>query len=304
MTDRARNRHHVPVADAGRRPDASRAGFGLIEAIVALAIAGLVLAAITEIAGRTLRSWNAGLDTTAAVERSDIALGRIATDLTELLPISLATSDDPNVLFAGDERGMAFTAVTPVGRTGEAIAVVEIGVESAADGAVLTRRLRRGRDAGLRDGDRVVLLSGPVDLGFSYRDQAGRRVARWARHGEVPRGVVVTLRGSRAGGGLPVEVMLPIPVAISVSCLADTTAKAPPEKPPTAEAGTTKPPARPDPSTGIAMEETDPSPFTTRPGLRRRRCATGPMSGGWPGHRDDESRPGDGTGVHTPETGQ
>lgn len=196
-----------------------RAGFGLIEAIVALAIAGLVLAAVTELAGRTLRSWNGGFATVAAVERTDIAIGRLGADLASLLPISLITADDPAILFAGDEKAMSFMALTPFDRTGDGIAVVEIAIETAGDGVALVRRLRRGRDAGLRDGDRVVLSSGRYDLAFAYRDRAGRRVERWTRPGEVPHGVIVTLKGDRASGGLPAEVLLPIPVDVAISCL-------------------------------------------------------------------------------------
>jgi general secretion pathway protein J len=255
--------------------DPRRAGFGLLEAILALAIAGLVLAAVTEIAGRALRSWNGGFATVAAVERTDLALDRIAADLSALLPVSLATAGDPDILFAGDERGMAFTAVTPFDRGNEGIAVVEIGVEGTSGGAVLTRRLRRGRDAALRSGDRVVLLSGALDLGFSYRDQAGLRVNRWTRPGEVPRGVIVTLKGPRGGGGLPVEVMLPIPVAISVSCLADTAAREPTEAAQRQEAsGAGRPPPH-DPSTGQpSIETAEPTP-QAEPSHGPRRCATG-----------------------------
>lgn len=253
-----------------------RAGFGLLEAILALAIAGLVLAVVTEIAGRTLRSWNAGFATMAAVERTDIALGRIAADLAALLPVRLITADDPAILFTGDGQAMAFTAVTPVDRDHEAIAVVEIGVEAVGSGAVLTRRLRRDRDAALRDGDRVVLLSGPLDLAFAYRDQAGRRVETWARPGEVPRGVIVTLKGPPAGGGLPVEVMLPIPVAIAVSCLVEVPA-AMPQGDPNRSLGR---------RVGGAGEAVAPgAPTGVRAGARerrddrRRRCATGPGAG-------------------------
>lgn len=259
-------------ARTGRGHD-GRAGFGLIEAIVALAIAGMVLAAVTELAGRALRSWNRGFDTVAAIERTDVALGRIAADLTALLPVHLATSNDPAVLFAGDERGMAFTAVTPFDARSEGIAVVEIAVEATRDGAVLVRRLRRGRDAGLRDGDRVVLLSGRLGLAFAYRDQTGRRVAQWTRPGEVPQGVIVTLRGDRGGGGLPVEVFLPIPVAISVSCLV----QVPDEV--SAEGGgpaPTKAAAEDSAATGApgvdVRSEADRAPDEDR----RRRCATGP----------------------------
>lgn len=226
MNGAPRRPRHDGRARRHPRVDA-RAGFGLIEAIVALAIAGLVLAVVTEIAGRTLRSWNRGFTTMAAVERTDTALGRIAADLAALLPLHPANTEDRAVLFVGDEHGMAFTALTPIDRNRDAIATVEIGVESGRDGAVLTRRLRLGRDAELRDGDRVVLLSGKLDLAFAYRDQKGERLARWTKVGEVPRGVIVSLTGPREGGGLPVEVMLPIAVAVPVSCLIEVPSEAP-----------------------------------------------------------------------------
>lgn len=271
-------RRTAPPAQGG----GGRAGFGLIEAIVALAIAGVVLAAVTEIAGRTLRSWNRGFSTVAAIERTDVALGRLAADLTSLLPIRLATADDAAVLFAGDEHGMSFTAFTPLDRAEEGIAVIEIAVEKGADGAVLARRLRRGRDVGLRDGDRVVLLSGRLDLAFSYRDRAGQRVDRWARPGEVPRGVVVTLKGGREGGGLPVEVMLPIPVSVAVSCLvtapSDAREEASPEEQsnPGPRRRATPPPAG----------EGDPPRTSEGRGDRARRCAGAPGAAS-----DDPVRP-------------
>lgn len=230
------------------RPPRSDAGFGLLEAILALAIAGLVLAAVTEVAGRTLRSWNAGLGTVAAIERTDLGLARLAADLSALVPMHLATVDDDAVLFIGDERGMSFTALTPTDRTGDGLAVIEIGIEPNGGAAALVRRSRRGRDAEPRDGDRVVLLSGRVDLAFAYRDRTGERHGRWTRLGEVPSGVIVTLVGGRGGGGLPVEVLLPIRAAIPISCLVGATTPASTAKP----AG----PASGDP--------------------RARRCATGP----------------------------
>ena len=224
------------------------AGFGLLEAILALAIAGLVLAAITEIAGRTLRSRNAGLGTVAAIERTDLGLARLTADLAALVPMRLATAEDEAVLFTGDERGMSFTALTPIDRTADGLAVIEVGIETSGGTPALVRRLRRGRDAGVRDGDRVVLVSDRVELAFSYRDRTGQRHTRWARPGEVPSGVIVTLVGTRRGGGLPVEVILPIPTAIPISCLVGA----------------------------------DPAATTTKPAgsassdARARRCATGP----------------------------
>ena len=259
---------------------AARAGFGLVEAIVALAIAGLVLAAVTEIAGRTLRSWSSGFTAMAAVERTDIALGRISADLAALLPVRLATAVDPATLFVGDERGMAFTALTPVDREHEAIAVVEIGIEKLGDGAALTRRTRRGRDAALREGDRVVLLSGPLDLGFAYRDRTGARLATWTRPGEVPVGVVVTLKGPREGGGLPVEVMLPIPVTVSVACLIEVPATAAPARSPG------EPPAK---ATAEDPQAENGQPPAAAPEDRRRRCAVGP--GGSTGETSPPRRP-------------
>jgi len=280
-----------PTRDGTTRPTSAEAGFGLIEAILALAIAGMVLAAVTEIAGRTLTSWDRGLASVAAVERTDVAIGRIGADLATLLPVSLPTADDPSVLFAGDERGLAFTAVTPLDRTNDGIAIVEIGVEGSGDGAVLVRRLRRGRDVPLRDGDRVVLLSGALDFGFSYRDQSGQRSARWAKPGEVPRGVIVTLKSERGGGGLPVEVMLPIPVAVSVSCLVQATA-APDQKPPEGE------PAARQPNLAGTAPNGAPDVWgpAGKPVDRSRRCATGPSGG--------EAQPSSGAPTAPPTGGQ
>lgn len=250
----------------------SRAGFGLIEAIVALAVAGLVLAAVTELAGRTLRGWNRGFSTVAAIERTDIALGRLGRDLAGLVPMRLATADDPAILFAGDERAMAFTAHTPLDRTDDGLAIVEYAVEATGGTTALVRRLRRGREVGLRDGDRIVLLAGRLDLAFAYRDQSGQRVSRWAKQGEVPRGVVVTLVGTREGGGLPVEVMLPIPVAISVSCLLpDASADPNEEAPPPGEPPTVRRGAGP----GAPPEDPAAAPPAAA-GARAKRCATGP----------------------------
>ena len=266
-----------------RRSD-RRAGFGLIEAIVALAIAGLVLAAVTEIAGRTLRSWNAGFATVAAIERSDLAIDRLGADLAGLLPVHLETADDPAILFAGDERGMAFTSYGPLDRREDGIAIVEIGIEGDRDGAVLVRRLRRGRDVPLRDGDRVVLISGRLDIAFAYRDQAGQRFTRWSKPGEVPRGVIVTLSGTRAGGGLPVEVMLPIPVAIAVSCLVDVGSRVDgEEKPPEGEGR----PPRPKRPNNFGEELGDPAEAGARD--RARRCAIGPGAGS--GGPKEQARP-------------
>lgn len=262
----------------GRSRSTARSGFGLIEAIVALAIAGLVLAAVTELAGRTLRSWDRGFATVAAVERTDIGLGRLATDLTNLLPVPLATADDGAVLFAGDSRGLSFTALTPLGRTEDGIAIVEMAIEGGADGIALVRRTRLDRDAAIRDGDRVVLIAGRLDLTFAYRDHAGRRLDTWSRPGEVPSGVIVSLRGDRSrGGGLPAEVLLPIPVDIAVGCLVHAPGVGDPETPPGANPAAATPGRPTAAPTGQATAD-QPS-ASDGDAETKRRCRTGPGNG-------------------------
>jgi prepilin-type N-terminal cleavage/methylation domain-containing protein len=80
---------------AEHRQRNSEAGFTLIEALVALALTGLVLSALATLTAQFLPNWNRGIDRIQHSELIGISMQRIAADLAaaEFIP---AGGDDKN----------------------------------------------------------------------------------------------------------------------------------------------------------------------------------------------------------------
>src|SRR5437868_14540489 len=90
---------------AGRR--IGEEGFSLIEALVALALTGLVLSALATITAQWLPNWNRGIDRIQRSELVGIAMQRIAADLAaaEFVP---ASRDRRKPLFEGTAFAVTF----------------------------------------------------------------------------------------------------------------------------------------------------------------------------------------------------
>src|ERR1700756_5780702 len=82
-------------------------GFTLIEALVALALTGLVLSALATLTAQWLPNWNRGLGRIQQSELIGISMQRIAADLAaaEFVPIN-RTSKKP--LFDGSALSVTF----------------------------------------------------------------------------------------------------------------------------------------------------------------------------------------------------
>src|ERR1700722_9076014 len=105
---------------------AGEAGFTLIEALVALALTGLVLSALANITSQWMPNWNRGMDRIQRSEAIGLALQRIGADLAaaEYVP---ANREQKTPLFEGSELSVMFvrTALGPNARVG--LDVVRIG---------------------------------------------------------------------------------------------------------------------------------------------------------------------------------
>ncbi len=183
---------------------------------MALAVGGAVLAAVTEVVGRTLVRWTRGFDTLGRIERVDRALDRIGRDLDGLVAAP-GVSSDPTTVFVGAPDRFAFLARTALSQSEDGLAVVDVAVGGGPDRGGVTRGWRRLDGGGT---GRTRLGGDGLDVAFAYVDHRGRRSADWSRKGEVPAGVVVAMRGPARLGGLPSEILLPIRARLSVSCLA------------------------------------------------------------------------------------
>src|SRR5258708_36217291 len=115
-------------------------GFTLIEALVALALTGLVLSALGTITAQWLPNWNRGLDRIQQSELIGIAMQRIAADLAaaEYVP---PNRSGRKPLFDGSALSVTFlrTALRP--NAGIGLDVVRIG-ETTDKGGLGTARTR------------------------------------------------------------------------------------------------------------------------------------------------------------------
>jgi general secretion pathway protein J len=202
------------------------AGFTLIEALVALALTGLVLSALATLTAQFLPNWNRGIDRIQHSELIGISMQRIAADLAaaEFIP---AGGDDKNEkdkkkkpLFEGTPLSVTFvrTAIGP--NAGIGLDVVRIG-ETTDRGRLVTVRTRTGYTPlpqgvspaeELRLTDPVVLLRAPLRLSFAYAGPDKVFHDDWHDADKLPVAIRITVRDTTSEHVLAVSTVTPVHV--------------------------------------------------------------------------------------------
>ncbi|MGJ4939444.1 PulJ/GspJ family protein [Bradyrhizobium sp. HKCCYLS1011] len=199
-------------------------GFSLIEALVALALIGLVLSALATVTAQWLPNWNRGVDRVQRSELVGIAMQRMAADLAAAEFVS-PSRDVRKPLFDGSALAVTFvrTAIGP--NAGPGLDVVRIAETVDAGRLVMVRS--RASFAPLPQGaslseaihtrDPVVLLTPPFRLSFAY---AGvDRVFRdsWHENDRLPSAIRLTVRDAASERVLAVSTVTPIHVEAPAS---------------------------------------------------------------------------------------
>ena len=187
------------------------AGFTLIEALLATALMGVILAAIGTVTAQWLPNWNRGFARVQRVELLALGLERIVADIAAAEFVT-AGANVRQPVFDGTELSVTFlrTALGPNTRPGlELISIQEIGGEKG----LMTVRARArfmpmGRDgieAQARPSDPVVLVRAPYRITFSYAgaDRVWRNV--WRGEDALPKAVRVQLRDATTDRTLSVS---------------------------------------------------------------------------------------------------
>jgi general secretion pathway protein J len=194
-------------------------GFTLIEALVALALTGLILSALASLTAQWLPNWNRGLDRIQQSEFVGIAMQRIAADLAaaEFVPASRATR---NPLFEGTALSVTFvrTALGPNAGTG--LDVVRLG-ETTDQGRLVMVRSRApftplavglSPSEQIHVADPVVMLRPPLRLSFAYAGPDRLFRDDWHDMDKLPTAIMLTVRDAASERVLSVSTVTPVHV--------------------------------------------------------------------------------------------
>jgi len=197
-------------------------GFTLVEALVATALMGLVLAALATITAQWLPNWDRGLARVQRNELLDIGIQRIVSDLaaSEFIPPNGRTM---RPLFEGAEFSVIFvrSAIGPNARPG--LEIVRLAEEPDARGVQLVRSraafvpmLPQTSPASQPFTDPVTLVRSPARVSFSYagRDRAWRNV--WHNERTLPSAIRINVRDAQ--GLLPASTVVALHIDTSALC--------------------------------------------------------------------------------------
>ena len=199
------------------------AGFTLIEALVATALMGLILAALATITARWLPNWNHGIARLQRNEQVALGLERVAADLAaaEFIAISHETRKP---FFDGTNRSVTFvrTSLGPNKRLG--LEVVRIAETTGEQGALLVRTrapFEPGADpTQLAFIDPVILLRAPYRMSFSYAGADRNWRDDWRQQAQLPSAVKLRMRDATTQRTLSVSTATLVHVEVPVDCIA------------------------------------------------------------------------------------
>jgi general secretion pathway protein J len=182
-------------------------GFTLIEALVALALTGLVLSALANLTAQWLPNWNRGLDRIQRSEMVGITLQRLADDLADALPVP-ASASDMGPFFSGSEQSITFVRTALGPNAGPELDVVHLGETTDKAGLATVRSRTQFRpmppNASASNQfhfrEPVVLLRAPYRLTFAYvGDDDEEWQSSWRDPGKLPSRIKLTVRDSSNG---------------------------------------------------------------------------------------------------------
>jgi general secretion pathway protein J len=210
------------------RHRSNEAGFTLIEALIATALMGAILAALATVTAQWLPNWNRGFARVQRAEQVAVGIERVVADLaaTEFVPAGRG-SNDP--WFDGAQLAVTLvrTALGPNTRPGglELVQIAEVGADG---GPILVRRHAPFVPLvlGVNDrdlpafGDPVVLVRPPYRVSFAYAGPDRVWSPLWRGQRALPRAVRVSVRDAATERTVALSTATLVHAEIPAVCLA------------------------------------------------------------------------------------
>ncbi len=209
-----------------RRVGAGESGFTLLEALIAVALMGVLLATLATVTAQWLPAWKAGFDRAEGADLLGLGLDRIAADLAAAEFVSLGGENAPPY-FEGTPSSVTFvrSAIGPNASAG--LEIVRLRETDDARGRVLVRdRVRfepvtaEALDAGeLEFTNPIVLARPPFHIAFAFAGPDRIWQETWHNVAQLPNAVRVTVRNAATDQILPVSTATLLKVNAPAACV-------------------------------------------------------------------------------------
>jgi general secretion pathway protein J len=188
------------------------AGFTLFEALVAVTLTGMTLAAIGSITAQWLPGWNRGFIRVQRSELFTVALNRLAADLAASEFVT-PNRDSKLPVFQGTPTAVTLVRSAVGPDAGPGLEVVRIAEATDGQGVALLRMRTPFAPFGAGDvsagrlnfTDPVVLLRAPFRVTFSYSSGNGAWQDAWVNARELPAAVRFLVRDTTIGRTLAIS---------------------------------------------------------------------------------------------------
>lgn len=202
------------------------AGFTLLEALVAMALIGMILAALATITAQWLPNWNRGFARLQRNEQLAIALERLVADLAAAEFVAL-DRDTRQPVFDGTDVSVLFLRTVLAPNDPPGLEMVRIGQVEDKRGPVLVRARSPFwpilADDGARHApvfsDAVALLPPSYRLTFAYAgpDRIWRKL--WRHELELPRAIRLSVPDPANENAIEVSTAALVHAHIAAECI-------------------------------------------------------------------------------------
>jgi len=204
-----------------------RAGFTLVEALVATLLMAIILGALATVTAQWLPNWNRGIVRLQRAELFAAGLERLLGDLAAAEFVSAGSVNIPPI-FDGTELSVTFVRTTLGPNAGTGLEIVRLA-ESGNGGATALVRTAAPFlpvDQDTRFGEQpsfanpVVVIRAPYRVSFSYAgpDRVWRET--WRDAARLPRAIRVRVRDAATSRTLAVSTTAVIRAELPARCVA------------------------------------------------------------------------------------
>jgi general secretion pathway protein J len=181
------------------------AGFTLLEALIAMALMGIIMGALATVTSQWLPNWSRGLVRVQRNEQVAVALDRLVGDVSAAAFVS-PNREIKQPLFVGTELSVTFVRSALGPNTGPGLEIVRIAETGDSQGRVLVRArapfvpLPIGSLSldQIRFADPVILLRAPLHVTFAYAGSDGVWSPTWQASAGLPAAVRFIARDATA----------------------------------------------------------------------------------------------------------